>query len=268
MSDSHAVPLYDNIGVNYDATRRADPFLAGRLVHHLRPYSGGRFLDLACGTGNYTVAMAEESGSWHGSWHGLDLSSGMLRTALGKGGNIHLCQGNAAALPFKDDSFAGAICTMALHHLASLLPVFQELFRVVDRGRLVIFTSTAEQMRGYWLNEYFPIAMARSTTQMPSLDLVLESLTAAGFTLECTEKYDVRPDLQDLFLYAGKDRPQFYLDEEMRRGISTFSTQSDPEELAAGCQRLREDMASGRFNEVAEGFRNDGGDYIFVVAVN
>ena len=264
MSDSHAVPLYDNIGVNYDATRRADPFLAGRLVHHLRPFSGGRFLDLACGTGNYTLAMAEETGFWHG----LDMSLGMLRTALGKGGNIHLCQGNAAALPFKTDSFAGAICTMALHHLASLLPVFQEIFRVIDRGRLVIFTSTAEQMRGYWLNEYFPIAMARSTMQMPSLDAVLESLAAAGFALECTEKYDVRPDLQDLFLYAGKYRPEFYLDEEIRRGISTFSTQSDPEELASGCQRLRQDMASGRINQVTESFRNDGGDYIFVVAVN
>lgn len=264
MSDSHAVPLYDNIGVNYDATRRADPFLAGRLVHHLRPYSGGRFLDLACGTGNYTVAMAEESGSWHG----LDLSSGMLQTALGKGGNIQLCQGNAPALPYKNDSFAGAICTMALHHLASLLPVFQEIFRVIARGRLVIFTSTAEQMRGYWLNEYFPVAMARSTTQMPSLEVVLESLIGAGFTLECTEKYDVRPDLQDLFLYAGKHRPEFYLDEEMRRGISTFSTLSDPEELAAGCQRLRRDMASGRIMEVTKSYRNDGGDYIFAVAVN
>ena len=169
-------------------------------------------------------------------------------------------------MPFRDNSFDGAICTMALHHLASLLPVFRETFRVIARGRLVIFTATAEQMRGYWLNEYFPVAMSRSTTQMPSLDVVLDSLTGAGFTLECTEKYDVLPDLQDLFLYAGKERPEFYLDEEMRRGISTFSTLSDPEELAAGCQRLSRDVASGRINEVAESYRNDGGDYIFVVA--
>lgn len=263
MTDSHAGPLYDNIGVNYDATRRADPFLAGRLLHHLRPSAEGRFLDLACGTGNYTVAMAEEVGDWHG----LDVSAEMLQSALRKGAKIHLCQGNAAALPFKNYSFDGAICTMALHHLASLLPVFQEIYRVMGRGRLVIFTSTAEQMRGYWLNEYFPIAMARSTTQMPALDVVLDSLTGAGFTLKCTEKYDVRPELQDLFLYAGKYRPEFYLDEEKRRGISTFSTQSDPDELTAGCQRLQRDMASGRINQVAESYRNDGGDYIFVVAI-
>ena len=262
MTDSHAFPLYDNIGVNYDATRRADPYLAGRLLYLLRPDPGGRFLDLACGTGNYTAALAEEAGTWHG----LDLSLGMLRSAIGKRDDIHFCRGNAAALPFKSGSFNGAICTMALHHLASLLPVFQETFRVVARGRLVIFTSTAEQMRGYWLNEYFPIAMARSTAQMPALDVVLDSLTEARFTLDGTERYDVRPDLQDLFLYSGKHRPEFYLDEEMRRGISTFSTQSDPEEMETGCLRLRRDIASGRINEVAESYRNDRGDYIFVVA--
>ena len=262
MSNSNAVPLYDNIGVHYDATRRADPFLAKRLAHHLRPHAGGRFLDIACGTGNYSVAMAQGPGSWHG----LDLSSGMLRSAHHKPGDVCYVQADAAFVPFKDGCFDGATCTMALHHLPVLYPVFCEAYRVIAAGRLVIFTSTAEQMRGYWLNEYFPIAMGRSIAQMPALRLVLDSLTGAGFAVAATEAYDVRPDLQDTFLYAGKFRPQLYLDAEMRRGISTFSTQADPEELETGCHRLERDIESGRFNAIAERYRSNDGDYLFVAA--
>ena len=262
MSNSHAAPLYDHIGVHYDATRRADPFLTERLAHNLRPHPGGRYLDIACGTGNYTVALAEGPGAWHG----LDLSSGMLQSAVLKGAGVFLFRGDAAALPFRDDSFDGAICTMALHHLAALPPVFCEASRVICAGRLVIFTSTAEQMEGYWLNEYFPIAMSRSSAQMPSLDLVLDSLAEAGFSVGPIETYDVRPDLQDFFLYSGKHRPELYLSEEVRRGVSTFSTQTDSGELETGCRRLREDIASGRINEVVERYRNEGGDYAFIVA--
>ena len=101
----------------------------------------------------------------------------------------------------------------------------------MGRGRLVIFTSDPDQMRGYWLNEYFPDAMRRSIEQMPALDEVEESLMRAGFCKVETEAYEVKQDLRDLFLYSGKHRPQLYLDEEFRRGISTFSTVASPEEV-------------------------------------
>jgi ubiquinone/menaquinone biosynthesis C-methylase UbiE len=73
------------------------------------------------------------------------------------------------ALPFQDDIFSGVMCTLAIHHFQALRPAFQEAFRVLATGRFVLFTGTAEQMHGYWLNAYFPTAMARSIAQMPSL---------------------------------------------------------------------------------------------------
>ena len=262
MTDSHAVPLYDNIGVNYDATRRADPYLTERLVHYLRPESAHRYLDIACGTGNYTIKLARQAGSWHG----LDLSSGMLRLAGSKSPNVRYLRGDATALPFPDLTFDGAICTMALHHFFDLLQVFCEANRVLRQGRLAIFTGSREQMAGYWLNEYFPIAMARSSGQMPPLELIMEALGKADFIVDEVETYDVQSDLEDLFLYAGKHRPEIYLDDTVRRGISTFSTLADPEELKAGCARLQRDIESGHISEVAERYRNDGGDYMFIAA--
>ena len=42
-------PRYDTIGVGYDATRRADPYIAGRLAHHLAIGAESTYLDVACG---------------------------------------------------------------------------------------------------------------------------------------------------------------------------------------------------------------------------
>ncbi|MDE2842075.1 MAG: class I SAM-dependent methyltransferase [Chloroflexota bacterium] len=262
MSSARSAPLYDNIGVHYDSTRRADPHLTERLAHNLALRPGGRYLDIACGTGNYTHALAEKGGDWYG----VDVSSGMLRRAQAKGANVGFLLGDAAALPFRDGSFDGAICTMALHHLPRLEPVYSEIRRLLRGGKLVMFTSTAEQMAGYWLNEYFPIAMQRSTAQMPSQATILEALAAADLSVDRQELYDVREDLEDLFLYAGKRRPELYLSATIRRGISTFSTVAEPAELEAGTLRLARDISSGKIKEVAQRYANQGGDYMFIVA--
>ena len=81
-----------------------------------------------------------------------------------------------------------------------------------------------------------------------------------------TEPYKVAKDLQDLFLYSGKHRPEMYLDQEFRKGISTFSSLADSNEVEEGCRRLEEDVRSGRIQRVMGDFRNIGGDYVFLIA--
>jgi hypothetical protein len=73
-------------------------------------------------------------------------------------------------------------------------------------------------------------------------------------------------DLQDFFSYSGKFRPEMYLSDRVRRGISTFAALADPEEMAEGCRRLEEDIASGEIVEVQRRYVNSGGDYIFLRA--
>ena len=106
--------------------------------------------------------MAQEAGSWTG----IELSSEMITEAQGKSSQVQWCLGNVMALPFSRGVFSGAMCTLAIHHFDDLLPVFQEAYRVINAGRFVILTATPEQMQSYWLNEYFPGAMAKSIVQM------------------------------------------------------------------------------------------------------
>ena len=232
------------------------------MGRHLAQDRSGNYLDIACGTGNYTSTLAQDGGGWTG----IELSSKMLTEASGKLSQVQWCIGNAMALPFSGSVFSEAMCTLSIHHFAELLPVFQEAYRVLDRGRFVILTATPVQMQSYRLNEHFPDAMVKSIEQMPVLDLVTGALTQAGFTSIDTEGFDIRDDLQDFFLYSGKYRPEMYLNEGLRRGISTFASLADPEEVTSGCLRLAEDIQSGRIDEVRASYENQGGDYLFVIA--
>ena len=72
--------LYDKIGIGYDTTRCADPYLLSRLLHFLRPIRDRWHLDVGCGSANYTIAMREAGVRIAG----LDLSAEMLSRAHAK----------------------------------------------------------------------------------------------------------------------------------------------------------------------------------------
>ena len=169
-------------------------------------------------------------------------------------------------MPYGNDTFSGAMCILAVHHFEDVDKAFGEIYRVLSRGRLVIFTSDKKQMEGYWLNEYFPETMRKATEYMPDIAEVSLALEGAGFENIVTELYDVQPDLQDWFMYCGKHKPEMYFDPEIRKGSSGFASFADRDEVERGLERLSRDIASARIGEVTASYRNDRGDYAFVVA--
>jgi len=253
--------LYNQIGLNYDVTRRPDPYLVQCLASHLEVRDGCKYVDLACGSGNYTGALAEKGVEMYG----IDLSDVMIKAAKEKNPRVDWFLGDVGELPFEDDLFHGAICTLAVHHFDCLYLAFCEAFRVLKHGNFVIFTSTKEQMQNYWLNEYFPEAMKASIAVMPSFDSIEQGLRDAGFSSIYTDRYTVRDELQDLFLYSGKNKPEMYLNPAIRAGISTFASLASSEEVALGCSRIAADIESGSIESVMNAYENDGGDYLFVV---
>lgn len=258
--------LYDRIGQGYDATRRADPYLTGRIAAALGVMGGQPCLDLACGSGNYTVALVGRGIRVHGTDRSRTMIAAAAAKAPDSGARVTWSVANAGELPFADGTFGGAVCTLALHHFPALAPAFAEVRRTLAGGRFVVFTATREQMSGYWLREYFPRALERSAEVMPAFDEILRPLRQAGFDEVRVESYEVAPDLQDLFLYCGKHRPGMYLDPAVRANISTFAALAEPAEVEAGCSRLADDLASGRIRDVVQAHPSRGGDYMFIVA--
>lgn len=254
--------LYDQICQEYDITRQADPQISQKLMELMDIRAEGNYLDLSCGTGNYTVALNKRGGRWIG----IDISSRMLEKAKEKSRYIRWIKADACRLPFKDGKVIGVLCTLAVHHFHELNSVFIEVHRILAQGNFIIFTSLKEQMRKYWLNDYFPDAMEKSIKQMPSMRLLSETFSRAGFRIESQEAFTITRDLKDLFLYSGKYKPDMYLSKRVRDGISTFSNLTSPGELTKGLSRLSRDIQSGRIHQIIEKYENPLGDYLFVKA--
>jgi ubiquinone/menaquinone biosynthesis C-methylase UbiE len=254
--------LYEIIGGGYDTTRRADSGIVDILLRLLDVGGGGTYVDLACGTGNYTVALAKSGGHWIG----VDNSARMIATAQRKSTAITWHVANATSLPLPSHAVSGVVCVLAIHHFPALFDTFREVRRILRAGgRLVLFTASREQMRGYWLNAYFPRAMAKAIEQMPDTPEVERILRLADIAPTCSELFVVGPQIQDFFLYSGKYFPDRYLDPQIRAGISTFVTLADPTEIVSGCEQLAADIRSGRWCPTHADARPSEGDYLFLV---
>ena len=255
-------PLYNQIGSSYNATRQADPEIIQKILTSLNPIANGKYLDLACGTGNYTIAY-QATGI---AMIGVDHSEVMLEQARSKNPSIRWVIGDAKNLPFNDQSFAGITCTNAIHHFNNLSAVISECARLLSAGRLVIFCSIQEQMKNYWLNHYFPKMMERSIEQMPTKTKIVECLNKANFKNIACESFFVTEDLKDLFLYSGKQRPEFYLNEKFRSNISSFASLSAVEEVNQGISKLKKDIDAGVIQDIISSFSDELGDYMIISA--
>lgn len=255
--------LYNTIGTGYNSTRQADPYITEQLFEFLTPKPSELYLDIGCGTGNYTIALANKGLRFYG----VEPSEKMLDLAKFRNQEITWLVGNAEQIPAADDTFQGCVATLTIHHWSNIKKAFKELQRVMKKGgKIVFFTSTPEQMQNYWLNHYFPKMMEESILQMPSLDTIKGAATKAGFSIVAVDKYDIRDGLRDCFLYTGKNRPDIYFDEEIRKGISSFSALSNVTEVQSGLLALRNDIMTGEFKNIQSKFNNDQGDYLFITA--
>lgn len=252
---------YDKIGTGYNSTRQADPYLTERLLYHLQPQNDRLYLDIGCGTGNYTCTLADKGLNFIG----VEPSEKMLSEAKNRNQQINWLKGTAEQIPTEDKAFDGIIATLTIHHWTDLKKAFVELDRVLaDNGKIVMFTSTPEQMKGYWLNHYFPKMLHSSIVQMPSLVDIQEAIRQTGLKITDIEKYFIKDDLQDCFLYVGKNNPDCYFDETIRHGISSFSSLANIEEVKQGLSKLKNDIDNQSFDKIKDQYANELGDYLFI----
>lgn len=116
-------PKYDDIGEGYDITRKAEPEILDTLNSLYNVEGGKKYLDVACGTGNYTTALSKIDDQWHA----IDNSEKMLAEARSKSNKVHWSQSDVENLNYELGYFDGAICSLAIHHFANLTSAFFEI---------------------------------------------------------------------------------------------------------------------------------------------
>ncbi|MCW2278456.1 demethylmenaquinone methyltransferase [Heliophilum fasciatum] len=130
---------------------------------------GGEALDVCCGTGELSQALAKHVGG-KGRVIGLDFNAQMLAMAREKqekgrlARQIQFIQGNAMALPFEDNCFDTATIGFALRNVPDYRQALREMLRVVRPGGTIVSLETAKpevpvlkELHGFYVNGVVPM---------------------------------------------------------------------------------------------------------------
>jgi demethylmenaquinone methyltransferase/2-methoxy-6-polyprenyl-1,4-benzoquinol methylase len=109
--------------------------LVAKRLHEVLSTEGARALDVACGTGDLSLALASKTGA---RVVGTDFCRPMLEIAAQKAKTnvteIPFVEGDALRLPFGDGSFDAVTIAFGLRNLASVETGLKELWRVLKPG--------------------------------------------------------------------------------------------------------------------------------------
>ncbi len=221
--------LYDKIGATYTVTRRTEPRIAAQVWAALD--DARTVLNVGAGTGSYEPPDRDVTA----------VEPSAVMRAQRPAGAARCVAAAAQALPFEDQSFDAAMAFATVHHWQDSIAGLREMQRVARR--VVVFTcDTTERSwrHRFWLTrDYLP-----EVTASP-VGLATELARAIGARIEPVL---IPWDCADGFLEAYWRRPEAYLDENVRRGISVWTAVGrDAEQRAV--HKLRGDLASGRWAE-------------------
>jgi SAM-dependent methyltransferase len=141
--------------------------------------SAHRVLDVGCGTGGYSVAIAASTGA---AVTGLDESEGFVARAREQPGPVELVVGDAERLPFPDGSFDRVLFSLVLHQVGDLEAAVREGARVlVGGGRVLIRTIAPEDAADRLPDRFLPSMAAADKARLIPIDDLVRMLQAACF---------------------------------------------------------------------------------------
>jgi SAM-dependent methyltransferase len=220
--------LYDTIGATYTVTRRTEPRIAARIWAALG--DARTILNVGAGTGSYEPPDR----------HVLAVEPSALMRSQRLPDAAPCVAGSAENLPFDDQSFDAAMAVASAHHWQDPIAGLREMRRVARR--VVVFEGDTSDPSQFWLTrDYLP--------EFGDLDVGRPSLTEQARAIEARMEPVLIPwDCADGFFEAYWRRPEAYLDDYVRRGVSVWA-RVGPDAEQRAVHSLRNDLASGRWAE-------------------
>lgn len=231
------VDYNDNQHRTYAEGRRMPPeALArwmGRFAEHLPDRRPLAVLDLGCGIGRLTPALAETFG---GPVWGVDPSARMREIAEATAAHpaVTYLEGEAARIPLPESSVDAVLMFLSLHHVPDRAAAAAEIARVLrPGGRLLVRTPFRDRMTAGWWHAFFPRGLEIEMEMFPSLETVTADFAAVGLNpVALVEVVEV---------YAST---QAEAAEKLRlRAVSTFEHMTEAE-IAEGFARMDAHIAA------------------------
>ena len=232
--------LYDRIGQGYTAVRREDPRIAAAV--HAALGDARTVVNVGAGAGSYEPRDRDL----------IAVEPSPVMLAQRPVGAAPAVQASAGALPFGDGAFDAAMAILSDHHWPDRAAGLRELRRVARR-RVVVFQCDLEAQWDFWLlRDYLK----------PDWEGAMSMTELAGHLgAQRIEPVPIPHDCRDGFFAAYWRRPQAYLDQRVRDGISVFRLMP-PQQVDTAIERLRADLESGEWaRRNADVLERDAMDY-------
>ena len=186
--------------MDYDATAIPAAYDRGRthgpefldlwmqaVERHLASRRPSNIVDLGCGTGRFSGALA----TWFGTTViGVDPSRKMLDQATGKfhKGVVRYVRGSGEAVPLADAACDLVFMSMVFHHFSDPGAVTRECRRVLrDSGIVFLRAGTVEQIPAYPYVEFIPATKPLLYARLNSAQDITNAFEVAGFSNVATD---------------------------------------------------------------------------------
>ncbi|WP_099158363.1 demethylmenaquinone methyltransferase [Virgibacillus ndiopensis] len=201
--------VFEKIYNNYDSMNSIISFQRHKawrkdVMRRMEVEKGTKALDVCCGTGDWSISLAEAIGS-EGEVIGLDFSQNMLSVANEKHQHLNMKQlsfihGNAMELPFDDNSFDYVTIGFGLRNVPDYMTVLKEMYRVVKpHGKVVCLETSQPTMIGFRQGYYFYFRYI-----MPLIGRMLaKSYKEYAWLHESAKSFPDKKELKQMFLNAG-----------------------------------------------------------------
>lgn len=218
--------MFDKISGNYDGLNRVISFgidvkWRKKVIELVKATSPRAVLDIATGTGDLAISMAETNAS---RIVGLDISEGMLNVGRkkinekGLAKRIEMIQANSEALPFEDSTFEAITVAFGIRNFENLEKGLSEILRVLKPGGIFVILETSVPTKFPFKQGYF----FHTRVILPFIGkLFSKDKVAYSYLSESAASFPYGEELNNILRKTGfisvEDKPQTF-------GVATIYT--------------------------------------------
>jgi SAM-dependent methyltransferase len=227
---------YNRIAPEYDQRYTSLEFngIEEAVVAFAAGIPGLEVLEVGCGTGHWLDVLRRRGASVAG----LDNSEEMLRIAVNILPDVHLKQGDAQKIPWKDGSFDRVFCVNAIHHFTDGAAFVAEARKVLrdGGGLMVVGLDPSRGVDRTFVYDFFDGALETDLRRYPSTATVESWMAKAGFA-------DVETRVAQHMVMPIPAKEALEAELIGRNLVSQLALLSDAV-FAAGIDRIRQQVAA------------------------
>jgi demethylmenaquinone methyltransferase/2-methoxy-6-polyprenyl-1,4-benzoquinol methylase len=199
--------MFDRIAKNYDVANRAismgmDKSWRRKTVARLKPFRGGRYLDVGTGTGDLVFEILRQSANV--LIDGVDPSEQMLEIAREKAGKLSVgdavsfFNANALDLPMESETFDGIVSGFCFRNIERRQDALKEMLRVLKPGGVLVILEAT-----YPANPVVRLGYRLYTPLVPLIGKILGGGSAYKYLVDSIEDFPKPGAVVDMFSVAG-----------------------------------------------------------------